>query len=462
MTKRAVAGVLLLGLLQGGGGLVSGERIQVWPESRWYWQYQGKPVLLLGGSDEDNLFNHPEMSRANLETLQEVGGNYIRQTLSCRDEGNVWPFRRTDGKYDLDGPNPEFWDRLANSCRDAYERDVIVQIEFWATFDFYRDNWLKNPWNPANNVNYTTETTRLVPEWDHHPSRKAQPFFYSVPELNDDAVLLEYQQEFVRKVLEVTVDLPNVLYCLDNETATPPEWCWYWGRFLAEESRKRGVPIQVTEMWDAHDIRTEQHSHTYEHPEIFSYVDVSQNNWQIGQTHYDRLMWMRRTLGKQAGGIRPMNNDKVYARLGRESGLVDISLDRWWQNVFAGCASTRFHRPTGGSGIGLGAEAQHSIRAARTFTDAFDIFHTEPHPELLSDRQENEAYCLARPGEVYALYFPKGGAVRLKTGHTENQLELRWFDPTTARFADPRPLEPGGEVVLESPSREHTWLALIR
>ena len=441
---------------------MAGERIQVWPENRWYWQYRGKPVLLLGGSDEDNLFNHPEMSRANLQTLQEIGGNYVRQTLSCRDEGNVWPFLQVDGKYDLDKPDPQFWGRLERSCRDAYERDVIVQIEFWATFDFYRDNWLKNPWNPANNVNYTTESTKLVREWDHHPAGKAQPFFSSVPELHNDAVLLEYQQAFVRKVLDVTIDLPNILYCLDNETATPPEWCWYWGTFLAEESKQRGVPIQVTEMWDAHDIRAEQHSYTYDRPDIFSYVDVSQNNWQIGQTHYDRLVWMRQTLRKQAGGIRPMNNDKVYARLGRESGLVEISLDRWWQNVFAGCASTRFHRPTGGSGIGLGAEAQQAIRAARTFTGAFDIFHTEPHPELLSEREENEAYCLAKPGEVYALYFPKGGAVRLRIGHAEKQLRLRWFDPTTARFTDPGPLEAGGEIPLESPNREQTWLAAVQ
>jgi len=462
MTKTAAVALLFVALLWRGGDVLADERIQVWPENRWYWQYQGKPVLLLGGSDEDNLFNHPELSRANLATLQRIGGNYVRGTLSCRDEGNVWPFLQTHGKYDLDKPNPEFWSRLERSCRDAYERDIIVQIEVWATFDFYRDNWLRNPWNPAKNVNYTTENTRLEAEWNYHPGRKAQPFFASVPDLNGDTVLLKYQEAFVRKVLDVTIDLPNVLYCLDNETATRPEWCWYWGKFLAEESRKRGTPIQVTEMWDSHDLRSGQHAASYEHPEIFSYVDISQNNWQIGQTHYDRLMWMRETLKQQAGSIRPMNNDKVYARLGGESGLVDISLDRWWQNVFAGCASTRFHRPTKGSGIGLGPEAQRAIRAARAFTNAFDIFHTEPHPELLSERKENEAYCLAKPGEVYALYFPRGGSVRLDLGVVERPMVLRWFDPTAARFADPHRIEAGGAVLLKTPSEEQTWLALIR
>lgn len=30
--------------------------IQPWPENPWYWSYRGEPVLLLGGTDDDNLF----------------------------------------------------------------------------------------------------------------------------------------------------------------------------------------------------------------------------------------------------------------------------------------------------------------------------------------------------------------------------------------------------------------------
>ena len=34
--------------------------LRPWPENPWYWSYHGKPVLLLGGSDDDNLFQWPE------------------------------------------------------------------------------------------------------------------------------------------------------------------------------------------------------------------------------------------------------------------------------------------------------------------------------------------------------------------------------------------------------------------
>ncbi|MGD8239344.1 MAG: hypothetical protein PVH68_12370, partial [Armatimonadota bacterium] len=333
-------------------------------------------------------------------------------------------------------------------------------IEVWATWDFYADLWPLNAWNPALGVSYTTENTELAEAWPHLPWRRVQPFFHSPPALSDDTVLRSFQEAFVRKLLDVTLPYPNVLYCFDNETRAPAEWPWYWARFVKEEAKRRGAEVQLTEMWDLWDIRTKEHAPTYEHPELFSFTDVSQNNWNDGQLHYDRLIWFRENLKQQPGGPRPMNNVKVYQRQSRgRPGSAALCIDRWWQNVWAGCASTRFHRPTGG--IGLSDEAQAVIKAARTFTDAFDIFTCEPRPDLLSDREDNEAYCLARPAEVYALYFPKGGQVTLDVSREGKGLTLRWFDPTDAQFQASQPLPDGRRVSLQSPDTNHTWLALI-
>lgn len=439
-------------------------RIQIFRENPHYWEYKGKPVLLLGGSDEDNLFNNPSLMKKNLEILSEIGGNYIRSTLSCRDDGNVWPYVREDGTYDLDRFNHEFWNRLETSLREADARGIIVQIEIWATFDYYRDNWLINPFNPANNKNYTTENTRLETEWPHHPARKPQPFFFSPPEKNNDEILLRYQEAFVRKVLDVSLPYTNVLYALDNETRAPAEWALYWGEFIDKETEKRGVHLNLTEMWDQWDITHSEHETTYKHPEYFSFTDVSQNNWQEGQTHYDRLIWYRNNLSEQKGGVRPMNNVKVYARLsGGRPNDYSVGVDRWWQNVFAGCASTRFHRPQSGSG--LDETAQKMIKAARVFTSAFDIFACELHPELLTDIKSNEAYCLADPGKVYALYFPEGGQVNLEVTGKNRNYHIRWFDIESASFFKEKPAQVDKTrpvIVLKSPDKDRTWLVLIK
>lgn len=44
------------------------------------------------------------------------------------------------------------------------------------------------------------------------------------------------------------------------------------------------------------------------------------------------------------------------------------------------------------------------------FITGFEWWTTDPHDELV----DNGAYCLAKPGEIYAIYLPQGGKVTLK------------------------------------------------
>lgn len=439
------------------------ERIQTWYSNSQFWQYQKKPVLLLGGSDEDNLFNHPDLMKRNYALLEKIGGNYIRCTLSCRDEGNVWPFLKKAERYDLNRFNPEFWERLDLCLKEAKKRDIIVQIEIWATFDYYREFWKINPFNPLNNSNYTSETTHLKTEWDHHPASKVQPFFDSIPLKNNDKELLRFQEAFVRKVLEVSLPYPNVLYCLDNETRASEAWAFYWAEFIHKVAGQQGIPVQLTEMWDQWDISGEDHKRTCEHPEFFSYVETSQNNWQTGQTHYDKLRWIKEQLSESNTGSRPINNVKVYGRTRPgEPCIPELNLERWWQNIFAGCASSRFHRPE--SGLGLNETAQQAIAAARTFFREFNFFQAVPRLDILLAREENEAYCLMIPYNIFAVYFPKGGEVNLKIIEPKTY-QVRWFDTQTAQFLPPENATAPPdrkEIPLKAPAADRTWLVLIQ
>ncbi len=436
------------------------ERIMVYEKNPHYFAYKGEPVLLLGGSDEDNLFNNPELMMNNLNLLKKIGGNYIRCTMSSRESGNVWPFAKTkDGLYDLNTFNPEYWHRFENCLREAATRNIIVQIEVWATFDFCGDSWLANPFNPKNNINYSTRDTKLQTAWPYHPASKQQPFVFSIPPKNNDKQVLKYQQKFVDKLTSISFEYGNALYCMDNETRAPAEWAWYWGNYILQKAKEAGVKVLLTEMWDAHDLHNEEHKRTYDHPELFSFVNISQNNWQEGQIHYDNALWIRKAV-QEHGGARPLTNIKVYQR--RQCGKPNdpaIDLDRWWQNIFAGCAGTRFHRPSGGTG--LGELSQKAIRAARIFTNAFNIFSCDPHTELLSKREENEAYCLANPGKEYAVYFPRGGKVVLAIDNPNLRMQANWFNPETDEFLDAENIMNETFVELVSPDTLQTWLALV-
>ena len=61
--------------------------LEPWSENAWYWSVEGQPVLLLGGSDDDNLFQWPaEKLIPQLDRIVSAGGNVIRNTMSDRDE----------------------------------------------------------------------------------------------------------------------------------------------------------------------------------------------------------------------------------------------------------------------------------------------------------------------------------------------------------------------------------------
>ena len=74
--------------------------------------------------------------------------------MSSRDTTRPWPFAKVEDKYDLNRFNPEYWDRFSRLLKAASHRDVVMQVEIWATFSYYRDSWTHfNPFNPAHNIN---------------------------------------------------------------------------------------------------------------------------------------------------------------------------------------------------------------------------------------------------------------------------------------------------------------------
>ncbi|MFP4367587.1 MAG: hypothetical protein ACLFQA_10875, partial [Bacteroidales bacterium] len=145
-------------------------RIKPYSGNQFYWQYKGKPILLIGASKDDNLFQIPDL-KEHLDEISKAGTNYVRNTMSERlvNGYEVRAFMKTEGKYDLNQWNNEYWQRFSNLLNWAYERDIIVQIEIWATHDFFtREKWDASPWNPDQNVNFSYEDTKLsrkVPEY---------------------------------------------------------------------------------------------------------------------------------------------------------------------------------------------------------------------------------------------------------------------------------------------------------
>lgn len=430
-------------------------RIRPYEENPYYWQHQEMPVLLLGGTNNDNLFQIPDLVRE-LDLLKSVGGNYVRNTMSSRDEGNVWAFAAEDGKYDLERWNDEYWRQFETFLAETASRDIIVQIEVWATFDYYRDNWERNPFNPKNNVNYTAEESGLPTEVTTHPTRTENDFFRSPPDAKNLEVALHYQRRFVEKILSYSFAHDHVLYCMDNETSVTRKWGAYWAAFIRQKASEAGKQVETTDMWDPWDLSDEMHNAIFDHPELYSFVDISQNNHQKGQTHYDNALKRRRSLRDRP---RPLTNTKIYGADTGRFGTTRDGVERFWRNIFGGHAAARFHRPE--SGNGLGELAQRMIRSAREVTGAFDLFRSEPSNDLLSDREENEAFCLAIPGSQYAVYFPSAGEVTLDAREAGGTLSQRWYDIDRGNWLPAEEARGAGSLTLKTPGPGQ-WAVVVR
>lgn len=367
-------------------GADASARIQPWQENPYYWQYDGEPVLLIGGSAHDNLFNHPDVGpdglESHLDLLADCGGNYVRNTMSSRDEGNVWPFARDPdtGLYDLREMGDEYWERFERFLELTAEREIFVQIELFDRFDYAREPWQDNPFNPRNNVNYTSGESGLPEVVDSHPGRRENPFFRSVPKLQHNTVILPFQEAFVDKMLSISLQHGHVLYCISNETNESEHWGAYWANYIRDAADEAGVEVHVTEMWDAWDLSDPMHSRTFDHPELYTYVDISQNNHQTGQTHWNNAQEQRRRI---ADAPRPMNNVKMYGGTVHGGGYRE-GLRKLWRNVIGGMASARYHRPGEWTedgplyGPGLGEEARAYIRSARILMEDIGWPDIEP------------------------------------------------------------------------------------
>ncbi len=415
--------------------------IKIYDHNPWYWQYQGKPVLLRGGTNDDNLFQWTGKELTDhLDLLISVGGNYVRNTMSDRDEGNIYAFKNIGNKkYDLDQWNDEYWNRLNFFLDETSRRSIIVQLTLWDQFDIGHDQWNKHPWNPARNVNMSTDS------WSNR-----EDFYFTVDRHDKDQ--LGYQQKFIDKLMSVTLNYDNILYNINNESSESIAWENYWAGYIKEAAERAGKNIYVTNMQFAA-TNTIRHIMTYSH--IFDFADISQINQDSrgarGPAHWEYLMFLRQKIAS----CRPMplNNEKIYGATdgstNTSAGTETEAVDRFWRNIFGGCASARFHRPAGPDrfwGSGLNERVQVNMRALDMLLEKLDIFACSPQNDLLSSRVPvasiMEAYVTANIGHQYAIYFPQGRyKVDLDSWIYAYKLKVQWLDVNELEWSEPETVE---------------------
>ena len=460
-------------------------RIKPFTGNPYYWQYKGKPVLLLGGSKDDNLFQIPDL-KEHLDLLASVGGNYIRNTMSSRkDKGyELYPFKKLpNGKYDLNQWDDEYWERFRNLLKWTGQHNIIVQIEVWDRFDYtsrrgswHEEPWKINPYKPSNNINYTAKETKLAERYPDHPSKDKQPFFHTIPAMDDNTAVCRYQEAFVDKMLSYSLPCGNVLYCMNNETLTPPIWGQYWMKYIEKRAAELGVDVYVTDMFDVgwNMEKEEYFLLSFDNPDIYTFLDISQNtgNKNTFKRQWQNMLFVRDRIKKNP---RPINNTKSYGssewlaktavskrayykRVWRR-WTTESAVQRYVLNIIGGCASTRFHRnPIGG--IGLTKPAQNCIKALRKLETLVEIWKLAPGNDLLSDYEDSKVFLSAEPGRKYVLLFLESGSAKLNLAGYKHDFRLRWINVPKGQWGKTTTITGGKKVKISTPG-DGSWLLVI-
>ncbi len=99
-------------------------------------------------------------------------------------------------------------------------------------------------------------------------------------------------------------------------------------------------------------------------------------------------------------------------------------------------------------------KAPRQLKLLRQFFEALPVAEMVPRNELIEG-----GFCLARPGELYVFYLPRGGQAKLSLPQRP-ALSARWFNPRTGQWLD-RPGTLSGIVAPSAPD-ERDWVLLAR
>jgi hypothetical protein len=187
------------------------------------------------------------------------------------------------------------------------------------------------------------------------------------------------------------------------------------------------------------------------------------------------FMLGQRQQQQRTGRIIPLTNEEYGYEdhyppwspgLGSES--ADTLRRTAWDIVMAGGyqttgesvrRGTNVWPDTGGGWInGRGDDTMTMLQGYGHMVDFFSSFEwwkAEPHDELVNGGN----YCLANPGEVYAVYVPHGGSVSVRVA--AGTFRGAWFNPSTGEWIS---LPAGQGPVWTSPTApdDHDWALLLQ
>jgi hypothetical protein len=252
----------------------------------------------------------------------------------------------------------------------------------------------------------------------------------------------EDERRYIRYAVARLSAFSNITYDLGDDLDSFRDEKW---------ARETGTLI---ESWDPYKHLATSHPVHREHQDRASgwFGFTSIQDWSRRQ---HALMLEERQIQMKTGRIIPQTNEEYgyedhypHWAPAPPGDSAETLRQTAWEIAMAGAygttgestrRGTNIWPDTGGGWInGRGDDTMVMLKGYEHMVDFFTSFEwwkTEPHDELVN----NGAYCLAKPGELYAVYLPKGGDVSIKL--EPGSYEAKWFNAFTGETVPLPPVE---------------------
>jgi hypothetical protein len=413
---------------------------------RYFADNTGKSVYLTGSHTWSNFQDsgrseHPDIFAFEryLEFLVRHNHNFMRLWVWEQADWAPWrpyhyriypssylrtgPGRALDDKpkFDLAQFDQSYFDRLRSRAAEAGARGIYVSVMLFNGFSVERKNenweqpWRGHPFHHDNNIN------GIDGDPEHHGDGRAT---HSLR----DPVIIRYQENYVRKVIDTLNDLDNIVFEICNECdQVSRDWQYHMVSFIREYESTRAKQHMVG--------MTVAFPHGSNADLFASPADWISIN-QVGG--YDRSPPPgdgSKVILADTDHIWGIGGDRHWVWQSFLRGLNPILMDPY-DNVW-------MYPPRPPSEDPAWEDIRVNLGYTSMFAQKLDLLAIVPRGDLASS-----GFCLAKPtnpNATFLVYLTSGGTTTVDLSGVSGEMWVEWFDPQTGAVVS------GGTVMGGAP-----------
>lgn len=438
--------------------------VSLHPDNPHYFQYQGKPSVLITSAEHYGAVINPDFDYAtylktladdNLNMTRVFTGPYVEPAGAFKIEKNTlapvagkficpWARSETPGyanggnKFDLNKWDEAYFTRLHDFMKEAEKKNVIVELTLFCPF--YGDHqWQLSPMNAINNVNGGGPEDRT-----------------HVYTLDKSGELLGIQETLVRKIVEELKEYPNLIYEICNEPyfgGVTMEWQHHIADLIREAEKDF-----VNKHLISQNIANGSEKITNPHPAV-SVFNFHYATPPVAVAHNYHL---NKVIGDNETGFKG-NADSTYRKEGwafiLAGGALYNNLD---YSFTAEHENGTFEYPPTQPGGGSPA-LRKQLAVLRGFIESFDFLKMKPDTTVLNDRRGfTAAEVLAEEGKQYGIYLFGKGPHAIRLSIPAGTYSVRFVDPLTGESHEGGSMTSDGTLALTTPPFEQDVAISIR